>query len=98
MSLAIMKRDAFAQNAQPEGVGIADRLPAQRRDGRLAHPARRRRAGLADLHMDDPRPGLLQQARLALDVHGDERRHRRPKRGSDDRGIHDFRELSHEIF
>ena len=72
----IVPRDALAQRGQTQGQRVAERLalegPARSRKG----GARRRRAGLADLHVDDFVPQRFALGGGLHHVHDDERRAR----------------------
>ena len=53
VGLAIMPRDPRRKAPQTERLGVAEPPVVERRPRGLDHRPRRRRAGLADLHMDD---------------------------------------------
>ena len=74
IGLAVMPRDALAQRRDAERFGIADPAGFERRPAASRAARGRRRAGLADLHVDDRIPSPFFRRRRRQYVHGQERR------------------------
>ena len=76
VALAVVAGDALAQRRQPQGDRVAQRLAVERPLHRLDRGARRGRARLAHLHVDDLVALRLARRRGLHHVHDDERGHR----------------------
>jgi hypothetical protein len=73
--VCVVPGDPLAQSGHTQGQRIAQRLAPERPARSCKGRARRRRARLADLHVDDLVPQGLALGGGLHDVHDDERRH-----------------------
>ena len=81
VAFPVMAGDALAQGGQAEGEGVSQRLAVERARHAIQRRARRRRAGLADLHVDDLVPQRFALRRGLHHVHHDEWRDLAATRG-----------------
>ena len=94
VALAIEGGDALAQRQHTVGFGVADLLGGQRGLRRVQDRLRRARAGLARLHVEDPRALCRTRRRGLENLHREEGRDRRApgchhRRALERRGEHE---------